>query len=100
MRLIDADAMKESIQSTDTDEKKVLSTKELHMVLVEWIDKRPTIEERKTGKWTKEIKHHKDHFQEFDYYEIQCSVCGGRPEKSWHLTPFCPNCGARMEDEP
>ena len=44
MRLIDADAMKESIDSSDTDEKKVLSTKQLHEVLVEWIDGRTTID--------------------------------------------------------
>lgn len=53
--------------------------------------------ERKTGKWTKEIKHHKDQYQEFNYCEIRCSVCGGRPEKAWHLTRFCPNCGCAME---
>lgn len=50
-RLIDADALKESIRCSDTDEPKVLSPKKLHKVLTEWIDKRPTIEERKTGKW-------------------------------------------------
>ena len=51
----------------------------------------------KKGKWVKETKHHKDKFGEFDYYTIKCSVCGDRPEKAWHLTPFCPNCGAKME---
>lgn len=29
----------------------------------------------------------------------KCSVCGGKAhndEDRWFLTPFCPNCGARM----
>lgn len=44
MRLIDADAMKESIDSSDTDEMKILSTKQLHELLVEWIDARVAID--------------------------------------------------------
>lgn len=51
----------------------------------------------KIGKWIKTTKHHADDKQEFDYYEIACSVCGSRPEKAWHLTPYCPNCGAKMK---
>lgn len=55
--------------------------------------------EWKTGEWIKTTKHHADDKQEFDYYEITCSVCGSRPEKTWHLTTFCPNCGAFMKGE-
>ena len=89
MRLIDADAMKESIQSTDTDEKKVLSTKELHRVLVEWIDKRPTIEERKTGKW-------ESCYAGGDDWECcRCSECHEVYDSLAHYN-YCPNCGARM----
>lgn len=53
--------------------------------------------EPKRGRWKKETKHHKDAEQEFYYYDIRCSECGNKPEKSWHLTNFCPNCGARMK---
>ena len=42
-RLIDADALKESIHCTDTDERKILSTRDLHIALNGWIDDRPTI---------------------------------------------------------
>ena len=56
-------------------------------------------QEQKTGKWTKETKHYKDQFQEFNYYTIKCSVCGSAPEKNWHLTNYCPNCGAYMRGE-
>lgn len=55
--------------------------------------------EQKTGRWIKMIKHHKNNQQEFDYYEIWCSECGEKPEKSYHLTPYCPWCGAKMEIE-
>ena len=53
----------------------------------------------RTGEWLKILKHHKDREQEYDYYEITCSECGGKPEKSWHLSRYCPNCGARMVSE-
>ena len=48
-RLIDADAMKKSIHCTDSDEKKLLSPKQLHDVLDGWIDDRPTIIEVEVG---------------------------------------------------
>lgn len=55
--------------------------------------------EPKTGKWIKIKNHHYGTYHDFDYYTIRCSVCGDRPEKAWHLTPFCPNCGSRMLEE-
>ena len=42
-RLIDADALKDSIICDDTDEHKILSTRKLHHELDQWIDERPTI---------------------------------------------------------
>ena len=63
------------------------------------INELPSAQPGRTGKWIKETKHHKDQFQEFDYYTIKCSVCGSAPEKNWHLTPYCPHCGCKMEME-
>ena len=57
------------------------------------------LEEQRTGKWIKIKKHHYGTYHDFDYYTIRCSVCGNRPEKAWHLTPFCPNCGTKIERE-
>jgi DNA-directed RNA polymerase subunit RPC12/RpoP len=68
-----------------------------YMWQFEQLVKLPSAE--KTGKWTKETKHYKDQLQEFDYYTIKCSVCGSAPEKNWHLTHYCPNCGSRMLEE-
>ncbi len=48
------------------------------------------------GEWVKETHHHKDDEQEFDYYDIHCSVCGAKPQKSWALTNYCPYCGTKM----
>lgn len=28
-----------------------------------------------------------------------CSVCGDRGENELDATPFCPNCGAKMDDD-
>ena len=52
------------------------------------------VRENVRGEWVKEVKHHKDDEQEYDYYEIKCSVCGTRPQKAWELTNYCPNCGS------
>ena len=55
--------------------------------------------EPKKGKWIKIKNHHYGTHHDFDYYTIRCSVCGDRPEKAWHLTAYCPNCGSRMLEE-
>lgn len=52
--------------------------------------------ERKKGEWVKTIKHYKGDNMEFDFYAIKCSACGEKPEKAYHLTRYCPNCGAYM----
>lgn len=99
-RLIDADALKESIRCSDTDEPKVLSPKKLHKVLTEWIDKRPTIEERKTGKWQWLSSTYDRIPCELRY---QCSEChhetifhSNQMSEPWEK--YCPNCGAYMKE--
>lgn len=44
MRLIDADLMKNSIESSDTDENILISPQELIATLIRWIDYRPTVD--------------------------------------------------------
>jgi hypothetical protein len=51
----------------------------------------------KIGKWVREKKHHKDDFQEFDYWDVRCSECGARKRIGWADVLYCPMCGAKME---
>ena len=88
MRLIDADALKESIHSSDTDEKKVLSTKQLHEALVEWIDSRATIDAAE-GEWKHTIT--------CDPYCSNCEYVFGEDEEFSPFWSYCPMCGARIK---
>ena len=89
-RLIDADELKTNCKITgefmNNFECVSLAT------LGEIIDKQPTIDPLKHGKW--ELKH----IGVGHYWE--CSVCHTNPciyvTKD---TKFCPNCGARMDGE-
>lgn len=83
---------KESAQSEPSQVAKDIAT-----ILGNQQDMRVLLEQ-KTGRWVKTEKHHKDDQQEFYYYEIRCSECGEKPEKSYHLTPYCPWCGAKLEE--
>ena len=87
MRLIDADALKEDINVYFADSYRLIDT------IVERIEAMPTIE-RKTGEW----------LTSDDLYETGiCSCCKQDSQEpiSYAVTNFhyCPNCGARMEDE-
>jgi hypothetical protein len=53
--------------------------------------------QNKCGKWIREKKHHKDDFQEFDYWDVRCSECGARKRIGWADVLYCPMCGAKME---
>lgn len=92
MRLIDKDALMQSLGITDMDCDKCA------WYASEWncckrggefedaccaIENAPTIEERKTGKWI--IKGFPT-----------CSICKGDAPHEWD---YCPNCGARMVQE-
>ena len=48
--------------------------------------------ERKKGKWIT-IKKGERGYSAGDF---RCSECG-KPNTCYHLTAYCPNCGARME---
>ena len=53
---------------------------------------------QKMGRWIREKKHHKDDFQEFDYWDVRCSECGARKRIGWTNIRHCPMCGAKMEE--
>ena len=52
MRLIDADLLKKSITCGDSEEKKIISPKELHDALNKWIDAQPTADPNKSKRPT------------------------------------------------
>lgn len=98
MRMIDADALINTLQEMfDKREKEARFTGD-RGVTVTWNDAiyhiktAPTIEERKTGKWIDET------FEPWGpvYHPYKCNQCG---EHSEAASNYCPNCGARMEDE-
>ena len=49
---------------------------------------------RKNGRWIPIIKGERG----YSAGDFRCSVCGD-PCKCYHLTNFCPNCGADMRKE-
>lgn len=111
MRLIDADAVinaiielrKELIKCKSYDEydRAFFQGENDGLIEAENIVKYSlTIEPgQKKGEWVKTIKHYKDDNMEFDFYAIKCSACGEKPEKAYHLTRYCPNCGADLRKE-
>lgn len=98
MRLIDADALSAKMYhdafETDSDMQKWDSGCWIRYKMFEnAMDSAPTIEpERKKGKWIK------------DGHHIGCNKCGTflcNTDIEGDAIPmnFCPNCGARMEEE-
>ena len=85
MRLIDADSIPYTMLYKENWHKG--TGVEAQGVFKSDIDKMPTIEERKTGKW---IKH--------DYGTWACSVCQSWiPNEQHYYARFCLHCGAKME---
>lgn len=89
MRLIDADAMKTvgAIQMADYNSIESIRA---------WIDSQPTVEERRTGKWTVD-----DNVRDALVWDYKCSECGYEFESIDGVPyisdmKFCPHCGARM----
>ena len=81
MRPIDADAFKKNMEKMQNVEGWL---KPLTTVIIKYIkqkiDDQKTIEQKK-GKWIND----------------QCSNCG-YGVNPWNNTPYCPNCGAKMEE--
>lgn len=95
MRLIDADALTETIGI------RLYSGVVMEFVSVEDIAKQPTVDAVpvRHGMWL--LKHHYIAGHEFVSGHI-CSECGDdalNAEGDEFLTDYCPNCGARMDEE-
>lgn len=119
MRLIDADALINTLQELfDKREKEARFTGD-RGVTVTWNDAiyhikiAPTIEERKTGKWViKTVNTFELAYGSTGYEPVyECSVCGGVEESYLRLDEpimpddadfpnYCPNCGADMRETP
>ena len=86
MRLIDADALKAKLEKkTDmNDPRWSFDSIMLAKIMISILDKAPTVEERKHGHW-----------EDIDLDTSVCSVCK-KPQE--YETKYCPECGAKMEN--
>lgn len=88
MRLVDADALRESIITRQTE----MSYEDAWALTC--VDNAPAVDARENvhGEWIKDIKR----FGEDNYH---CSVCGAVLEEDdvkWRNNYFCYHCGAKM----
>lgn len=89
MRLIDADVLMQHLTRLEVSDPNFVMA-DVKML----VGKMPTIKEHKHGHWIRTYN-----------YSWKCSVCGGvqylsslsEPEKD--KTPYCPHCGAAMDEE-
>ena len=93
MKLIDADALKAVF-----DEKSSVAVcgVELCKAIISRIDEAPTIDAVpvRHGKWIHEVRYTIDSLHSYQQY--RCSECGMTYITN---TKYCPNCGARMEED-
>lgn len=101
MRLIDADALRDNLQALaydDWNQGVTTSWADAYSEVADMVEEMPTIEERKTGKWTPKENRPKQEV-------FICSECGGWAYSPWigsRKTPkpnkckysYCPNCGS------
>ena len=109
MRLVDADVLKHDIKVKRdyTDTTTAVGRGEYIAInkVLTMVDEQPTITpdmaqvlayecgkaERKNGRWIPIVKGERG----YSAGDFRCSVCGD-PCKCYHLTNYCPSCGADM----
>lgn len=67
-----------------------INADELVPLVKRLIEMMPTVDPVKHGRW---IYHQ---YKEFPIGRYECSVCGARHDMPWD---YCPNCGAKMDEE-
>ena len=90
MRLIDANALKQQVESPYTEYPIMI---QIRKALKDFIDEAPTIDPVKHGKWMYK-----------DLGGWHCSVCGEQAPfwcmaTTQNLSNYCPNCGAKVEEK-
>lgn len=91
MRLIDAGALMAEMHNI------ILEDGEDRRTFYEVIERQPTIDPVKHGRWEKDEKASKDHFEQI----FICSNCHNMEAWGWtevDTYKYCPNCGAKMDE--
>lgn len=90
MRLIDKDALSMELMNEVLNAYAKADFRFAHALNVfqGLIDKAPTVEERKHGRWINPKAWH-----------VECSECHHVLEFICDVKNYCPNCGAKMEGE-
>ena len=100
MRLIDADALMETIQDNEYELLTKHNSKGNGMFTLgiqQAVDEAPTIDPVKHGKWV-EAMHGEMHL--YPDGQKMCNVCHTIMPSAWNtMPPFCFGCGARMDGE-
>ena len=94
MRLIDADALIRELKGIKVTFGSGNGLVEGGIeIAISTTNAQPTVDavERKRGRWIPIAKGERG----YSAGDFRCSVCGD-PCKCYHLTNYCPNCGARM----
>lgn len=81
MRLIDADALIEELNKLEVE---MMHARMAHIATQVIVDEAPTIEPVRHGRWVG------------DSVGVKCTCCGMHDETE---SIYCPNCGAKMDEE-
>lgn len=100
MRLIDADATRGELwmAGVNTEVDGVRGVWVRFKEIEKIFDHAPTVDPAKHGRW---IEHHEP-FTWMGHTTWTCSECGyecGYEKEIGFRTPYCPNCGAKMDKE-
>lgn len=91
MRLIDADALRDGFltQANDAWNKKAMASWSLAFAeCADCVEEAPTVDPVKHGRW--------DLIDGCEPVRYGCSACH---RMVWHHENYCPNCGAKMDEE-